>query len=304
LTYPVDLQVHSVYSDGTMTPAELVAHAVERGVCVLALTDHDSVKGVPEVLAAGAEAGIEIVPAVELSIRHEPERDFVDLDILGYWIDHTDPGLQAMIQKVINGRVAQKIRQIEIMQSYGIDVPVEEVLALAKGVPGRPHIAQVVMKHNPGRFRDVQEIFDEFLSAGARAHVPRPFSLTVEMAVELISNAGGIPVLAHPGIYKGVRDVDNMIRRVAALGVRGLEVWYAYKQNRTHQGISDAEIQAMVAHFETLADKLGLLKTGGSDFHGARKPGLEIGDGGMTLDAYKELKTKVFASRSQPVLAL
>ncbi len=140
-TFPVDLQLHSTCSDGTDTPAALVAKAAALGVRVLALTDHDSVLGIDEALAAGTTHGVEIVPALEFSTTADAARDLLDINILGYGIDHYHPALCATLEHVIESRVEQKVRQVERLQDYGIDVPVDEVLAEALGVPGRVHIA-------------------------------------------------------------------------------------------------------------------------------------------------------------------
>ena len=287
--YPVDLQSHTTFSDGTMTPTEVVALAAKSGLRALAITDHDSVLGVDEALAAGEGYGVEIVPAIELSTRHEPERDFTDLDILGYWIDPHHPELTATLKKVIDARIEQKIAQIEIMQSYGVDVPVDEVLALAKGVPGRPHIAQVALRRNPGRFRDIQQVFDEFLSNHGKAYRPRAFSLTVEDAIELVLAAGGMPVLAHPGLYDEVKDLRDVIRRARDAGLAGLEVRYPYDKTGLYRGISAEELEALFARFGALADEFGLARTGGSDFHGSRKS-IVLGEQGLTWEEFEALR--------------
>ena len=158
-TYPVDLQTHSTCSDGTDTPEELVAKAAAAGIRVLAVTDHDSVLGLAAAEAASRKAGVEILPAIEFSTAAEEERDFLDINILGYGIDANDPALLEMLGRVIKGRVEQKIRQVERLHTYGLHVPVEEVLALAGGVPGRPHIAQVALKHNPHKFSTLSDVF-------------------------------------------------------------------------------------------------------------------------------------------------
>ena len=209
--YPVDLQSHSIYSDGTDTPEELIAKAAAAGIRVLAVTDHDSVMGVAEAQAAGMKADVQILPAIEFSTAGEPERDFLDINILGYAIDPTDPALLEMLDRVIKSRVEQKIRQVECLHTYGLHVPVEEVLVLAGGVPGRPHIAQIALKHNPHKFSSLTDVFQQYLAPDAEnpTYVRRRFSLRVEDAIELTHAAGGKAVLAHPGIYKRVRNLED-----------------------------------------------------------------------------------------------
>jgi predicted metal-dependent phosphoesterase TrpH len=282
--YPVDLQVHSTCSDGTDTPAELVAKAARAGIRVLALTDHDSVLGVDEATAAGKAQGVTIIPALEFSTTPDPENDLLDINILAYGIDPHAAELRTMLQRVIDSRIEQKIRQIERLQGYGVDVPVDEVLAAADGVPGRVHIARIALRRNPDRFADIDDVFRQYLATDAdhSTYVLRAFSLSVFDAIELTHAVGGKAVLAHPGSYVRVRNVDTVIARLADAGLDGLEVRYTYGQNRGHKGASPAKVKAVIAHFDALADRLALFKTGGSDYHGATKPGIVPGQAGLT----------------------
>jgi predicted metal-dependent phosphoesterase TrpH len=293
--FPVDLQLHSTASDGTDTPTALVALAVARGVRVLAVTDHDSVLGVDEAIRAGRAAGIWVLPAIEFSTLSELDRDYADINILAYGIDPHSPQLGKMLQRVIDSRIEQKIGQIERLQSYGVDVPVAEVLASAEGVPGRIHIARVAFEHNPQRFASIQDVFVQYLAPDApnSTYVRRAFSLRVEDAIEVTHAAGGIAVLAHPGCYTRVRDVDNAVRRMKEAGLDGLEVNYTYAQNRGHFGASTAEVAALVAHFGALAEQLGLLQTGGSDYHGTSKPGILPGQAGLTMPEWQALAARL-----------
>lgn len=283
-TYPVDLQVHTAYSDGTDTPQELVVKAVLAGIRVLAVTDHDSVLGVAAAQACGRQAHVRILPAIEFSTASEHERDFLDINILGYAIDPTNPTLLEMLERVIESRVEQKIRQVERLQTYGLHVPVEEVLELAAGVPGRPHIAQIALKHNPHQFSSLADVFQQYLASDAEnsTYVRRRFSLRVEEAIELSHVAGGKAVLAHPGIYNRVRNLEDVLRRLAASGLDGLEVYYPY----------DSEIRSgdgRIAGFAELAARFGLFATGGSDYHGARKCN-RLGEAGLEWEQWQRLR--------------
>lgn len=283
-TYPVDLQVHTAYSDGTDTPQELVVKAALAGIRVLAVTDHDSVLGVAAAQACGRQAHVRILPAIEFSTASEHERDFLDINILGYAIDPTNPTLLEMLERVIESRVEQKIRQVERLQTYGLHVPVEEVLELAAGVPGRPHIAQIALKHNPHQFSSLADVFQQYLASDAEnsTYVRRRFSLRVEEAIELSHVAGGKAVLAHPGIYNRVRNLEDVLRRLAASGLDGLEVYYPY----------DSEIRrgdGCIAGFAELAARFGLFATGGSDYHGARKCN-RLGEAGLEWEQWQRLR--------------
>ena len=197
---------------------------------VLALTDHDSVLGVADAHASGGDAGVYVLPAIEFSTASDREKDFLDLDILGYGIDPTDAALLETLDRVMESRVEQKIRQAERMQSYGLHVPVEEVLALAGGVPGRPHIAQVALEHNPQKFSSISDVFQQYLASDAEhsTYVRRSFILRVEEAIELTHAAGGKAVLAHPGIYARIHSLEATLRRMVDVGLDGLELHYPY----------------------------------------------------------------------------
>jgi len=292
-TYPVDLQVHSTCSDGTDTPTRLIQQAAALGVKVLALTDHDTVLGIDEAMLAGQAQGLTIIPALEFSTKSEPERDYLDINILAYGIRHHDGELQRILQLVYEQRVQQKIRQIERMQAYGLDVPVDEVLALAGGVPGRVHIARVALARNAKYFSSIKDVFEQYLAADApnSTYVARSFSLRVEEAIELTHGAGGIAVLAHPGSYTRVRAIDAVVRTLRQAGLDGLEIRYTYAQNRGHYQASAATVNALIAHFDHLATELDLLKTGGSDYHGTVKPGILPGQAGLTFAEWQVLHT-------------
>jgi predicted metal-dependent phosphoesterase TrpH len=286
----VDLHIHSTCSDGSFIPREIVELAKVKGLKAIAIADHDTVQGVAEAVAAGEEGHIEVVPAVELSIKNESEKDFVELHLLGYFVDYRDEELNDILDRIVQARIDQKVRQIKVLQDDGIDVPVEEVFSLVRGVPGRPHIAKVVMCRNPGRFASKEELFAEYLTVGGKAYTQRSFSLTLAEAIQVVVKAGGVPVLAHPGAYDKVKDIEAVIRRAQEIGLQGLEIAYTYNKNRPHYGMASTEMQALIARFKALADELGLVKTGGSDFHGEGKD-IELGEMGMNSVEFQELKT-------------
>ena len=284
--YPVDLQTHSTFSDGTDTPEELIAKAAAVGIRVLAVTDHDSVMGVAAAQAIGVKAGVQILPAIEFSTAGEHERDFLDINILGYAIDPTDSTLLEKLDQVIESRREQKICQVKRLQTYGLHVPVEEVLALAGGVPGRPHIAQIALKHNPHKFSSLSDVFQQYLAPDAEnpTYVRRRFSLRVEDAIELTHAAGGKAVLAHPGIYKRVHNLEDALRRMVDAGLDGLEVYYPYG-SEPRGGAADK----LIACFAELAARFGLFATGGSDYHGKRKRN-RLGEAGLEWEQWERLR--------------
>ena len=283
--YPVDLQVHSSCSDGTDTPEELVRKASELGIRVLAVTDHDSVLGVADAQACGAEVGVHVLPAVEFSTARDRENDFRDFDILGYGIDPTNSDLLDTMNRLKEARIDQKSRQVERLQSYGLHVPVDEVLALAGGVPGRPHIAQIALKYNPQKFTSLSDVFQQYLASDAEnpTHVPRSFILGVIDAIELTHVAGGKAVLAHPGIYRRIRSLEESLARLVDVGLDGLEIQYPYAP----EGRDSTD--RPIACFAELAVRFGLFQTGGSDYHGERKPN-RLGEAGLELEQWQGLR--------------
>jgi 3',5'-nucleoside bisphosphate phosphatase len=250
----VDLHAHTLYSDGLLTPEAVVAHAIERSLAALAITDHDSVDGIePARLAAGN--ALELVPGIEVS----SSLDGMDLHILGYYIDPGDGELSDALARFRDERLSRARTMVERLAALGAPVDYDEVLDLAgPGVVGRPHVAEALLR--AGHVETVDEAFRRFIGARGEAFVPRP-SFRPERAIDLIHAAGGVSVLAHPGSMLP----DPLIESLAAAGLRGLEVWHPQHG------------AAAVRRFRALAHRLDLLETGGSDYHGWPR-GTELGE--------------------------
>lgn len=284
--FRIDLHAHTTASDGTHTPTRLVERAARLGIHTLGVADHDTIAGLDEAMAAGQRLGLEIVPAVEFSLRHEADKHFVGIHLLGYYIDFTDPTLTEVMEKVRQGRVEQKKKQIEKLQAFGFEISVKEVFAKAGGVPGRPHIAATLLERYPDRFASAQQVFDEYLATHARAHVGRQFALTLGQAVEVIKQVGGVPVFAHPGATAAQVDPFLAVRNAHAEGVEGVEVYYPY--NDGHRPVQNSV--SWIKRIDALADELNLLKTGGTDFHGRPHERIELGEMGLTAEQYAAFK--------------
>jgi len=248
-----DLQAHSTHSDGALPPAEVVGLAADAGVQLFALTDHDSVDGVPEALEAARARGIKLIPAAELSSVHG---DYEDLHVLGYGIDHTDPALLAALEDYRQDRVRRIFAMVDRLRELGFtidDTPFRDHPA-----PGRPHIANALLKDNAERLREEgittkNELFPAYLVPGAIGYVRRERP-TVAEAIEVIHAAGGVAVWAHP--YWDVGDPLPTLREFAGHGLDGVEAFYpTFTSEQTH---------ALYA----AARELGLLTTGSTDFHG------------------------------------
>jgi predicted metal-dependent phosphoesterase TrpH len=285
----IDLHCHTTASDGSLTPGELVARAALRGLAAIAITDHDSIGGVKEGAAAGERLGLEVVPGVEIGIAHDPDRGLVEIDILGYFVEPDHAELAHALARLQDAKNEKLDRQLAVLAGNGFPIAREEVLKEAAGDSiRRPHIWKVLSRHHPSL--DAQEFFDR-TSFGGSWHVSKIYSVPLEECVALIERAGGASVLAHPGCYnrafaKGGALIDPAIDAVvgvcAAAGVKGLEVYYPYDRGGPYEGglrsITPEEYAHLIAHFEGLARRHGLLVTGGTDFHGAAKPEVDVGD--------------------------
>lgn len=271
----IDLHTHSNRSDGTFEPAEVVRRAAELGLDVVALTDHDTTQGLEEALAAGAELGIEVVPGVELSAEH----DGTSVHVLAYWPDVTDAELQAELSRLRDERFRRGELIVDKLRELGLPVSFERVREIAGGGNiVRPHIAQAMVE--AGIVETEREAFDRYLADGKPAHVPK-HALDPVDAVGLILRAGGVCVLAHPGMWGDQSSVpEELIERMAAAGMRGLEVDHADHTPEQR------------AHYRRLAERLGLVPTGGSDCHGERYDPIRLGSATCDPDAYAELRRR------------
>jgi predicted metal-dependent phosphoesterase TrpH len=268
----IDLHTHTVASDGTYTPAELVSEAVRRGVRVLAVTDHDSVDGVGPAEVAARGHQLLIVPGIEINT----DGPAGEIHVLGYFLDHQAVWLQNLLREFRAERAARVHRIAARLAELGHPIDAEEVFALVQeGSAGRPHIAQVMVRR--GYVGTVREAFDRFLGAGKPAYVGHRKVVPRE-ACEIIRRAGGLAVVAHPGFHE---DPDRMIRDLAATGLLdGVECYYAeHSPERTVQLLR-------------LCRELGLATTGGSDFHGPRVRAATLGQPSVPWDAWEDLRRR------------
>lgn len=256
----IDLHVHTTASDGTAAGREVVELAAQSGLAAVAVTDHDTVSGYAEAAKAGTELGVEVVPGIEISTKYGGA-----VHILGYYIDPNSDKLRPVLDWVVNDRDERNRKMAELMAADGLPVSYDDMRRRFGDVIGRPHFADILVEL--GMANSVQDAFDRYVEKGQRYYIPRTI-LPIESAVEIICAAGGVPVLAHPFQYKrddaGLREI---IEYCMAHGLRGMECRYSGY---------DAE---MVAYLERLADEYGLVKTGGSDFHGSNKPHIALGTG-------------------------
>ena len=266
-----DLHLHTNFSDGTYTPEELTAQGRRFGFRALALSDHDTVEGCARMTVACAEAGIEFVPAAELTA----ELDGHELHVLGYFLDTTNSKLLfelARFQEVRQNRIREMVARI---QKLNVPLREETVFELANcRAPGRPHVARALVK--AGFCVNLDEAFDRFLKKGKPAWVPK-FQVSADVAIGLIHQAGGLAVMAHPGL----NNCDDLIPALAECGLDGLECYHT------------KHAAAQSYHYQKMAEQLRLLVTGGSDCHGMSKGRPLIGGVKLPYSRVEEMKKAV-----------
>ena len=242
-----DLHLHTTASDGRLTPSELVALALERGLEVISVTDHDSVGGIGEALvAAGSGGRMTVIPGVEINT----DLATGELHVLGYFIDYLDGDLVAALARIRESRVGRAQKMLAKLRELGLPLEWQRVQDLARGESiCRPHIAQAMLEK--GYVSDEKEAFERYIGRDGPAYVGRE-KVGPADAVGIVKNAGGIPVLAHPA---DIANVDNLIVELKAAGLAGIEAYYGQYDSKT------------VRRIVKMADRHALLTTGGTDYH-------------------------------------
>ncbi len=273
----IDLHTHSTASDGSMRPAELVRYARETGLAAIALTDHDSMGGVEEAIEEGKKTGVEVVAGVEIGVEFKPE-----MHMLGYFFGDSYENIREVLEELRQNREKRNPQIVEKLNEMGFAITMEEVREAAGGnVIGRPHIAKVLV--DKGYAASVGEVFDKYLSAGRPAYFKKD-RLTPGQGMQEILKAGGVPVLAHPlYLERDWEQLDELLAQLKQEGLKGLEVYY------TDHSEED------IVQYRRLAEKHGLVMTGGSDFHGSFKPDIDLGKGRGNLKVPYELLEKLKA---------
>lgn len=271
---PIDLHVHSTRSDGTYTPTELVDYAMEKGLAAFALTDHDTVDGLDEALShaeklrrklpSGLECPLvpEVIPGIEFSTEYQGQ----DVHVVGLYIDHHSQSFTKQLREFVDSRTVRNQKMCGLLREAGVDITYEALLdEFPDSVITRAHYAKYMLNH--GYIQSMKEAFDRFVGDHCPCYVPRE-KVTPVQAVRLILEADGIPVLAHPILYHMSDErLDTLTAELKEAGLIGIEAIYS-----TYKPHEERQIRA-------LAKKYDLLLSGGSDFHGGNKPGLDLGTG-------------------------
>jgi len=264
-----DLHLHTFFSDGTDSPQRVVELAKAAGLSAIAITDHDNTGALAQARPHAARVGLELIPGIEMSSSAYQR----EVHMLGLFIDVNHPGLQAHLADQQARRIQRVHEMVQRLGQVGVTIDAAEVLALAKeGTVGRPHVAEILLRH--GYVSTRAEAFDRYIGPKDPGFVPGS-TLSPTVVIRMIRDAGGIPVLAHPVYVKH----DALIEELVPQGLAGLEVY--------HSG----HAPDVVRHYERVAERLHLLRTGGSDYHGESKEGLPVGSVAIPYALVEALKS-------------
>ncbi len=282
----IDLHIHSTASDGTCTPAEILALAKKLHLGAIAITDHDTIEGSLAATDIGIPHGLDFLTGVEISANPPPTCPCSgSLHILGYGIDLKHVPFNAALSKLQDARKNRNPRIISMLNKQGIALTKEDILLKpGQNQLGRPHIAEAMVKK--GIVSSINEAFDKYLGTGRPAYVDK-YRMASHEAISIILSAGGIPVLAHPVLIKFKDDtsLEGLLGTLKGMGLKGLEVFYS-----EHSA-------ALTAAYKSCAKRHGLLITGGTDFHGSLKPDIQLGCGRGDLHIPYEIYTQLIHSR-------
>lgn len=279
----IDLHIHSTLSDGTLTPLQIMAAARSKGISALSITDHDTMAAYPEAILAGQAHQVEVLPGIEITAHHQG----LSLHILGFGLDHQCQPLALGLHDIQQARHQRNLQIIDKLNGFKLPISLEDLPKGGNGQTGRPHIARALV--DKGIVRSEQEAFAKFLRKDGAAYVQRQL-LPVRQAITMITEAGGLAVLAHPGSLKLVdSELKTLVHGLLADGLAGIEVY--------HPMNSEKLLQFLLK----LCLALGLLVSGGSDFHGRDGDKAPLGEAGgrrrVPRDLYAALKARLAKSR-------
>ncbi|MFH0837537.1 MAG: PHP domain-containing protein [Candidatus Aenigmatarchaeota archaeon] len=264
----IDLHIHTCFSDGRLTPEQVVDLAIASGLSAIAITDHDVINGIEPALDYAKNKNIKIVPGIEISCD-ENELGYNEVHVIGLFIDYKNHELMKFCEEIKKQRIEQKKKIIKNLQTIGFNITYEEVEKTVGASFGRPHIARVLVKKYPDKFSSTKDVFDKYIGIDKPAYVDREDRHSIKTAIEIIKKANGLAILAHPGMYKD--DSAELIKIFSLLGGQCIETYYPYHIIFPDMKIDIEENEKLVKTYQKITHSLKLLESGGGDFHGGNR---------------------------------
>ena len=262
----VDLQCHTIASDGELTAEELVDLAIEKKLSAIAITDHDSLGSVKKAIQYSKGKKIEVIPAIELSCD-DPFSEYEKIDIIGLFIDFNNKELIGLIKHINGKREENKKQVIEKLKNFGYGIFYKDVKKTVKGTFGRPHIAKYLLKKYPEEFKSVRDVFDKLIGKGKKAFIETHDRVSIKDAIKIIKNAGGVAIFAHPGIYTreySIKIIDYFIDNYGD----GIETYYPYHIICQELKIDKKGNEKLIDFYKSIAKSKKIFESGGNDHHG------------------------------------
>lgn len=263
----IDLQTHTVASDGELTPEELVDIAVEKKLSAIAITDHDSLASIKRAIEYSKGKNIEVIPGIELSCD-DSLFNYDKIDVLGLFVDYNHRSLISLAEQTSKKRELNKKEIIKKLNMCGFKIDFDEVKKTVKGAFGRPHIAKFLLRKYPKKFDSVKDVFDKYIGTGKAAFVKPEDFIPVKDAVRIIKKSHGISILAHPGIYQK-EDSIRLIDYFIGSGGEGIETYYPYHLICPEQKLNKKENEELINFYKNIAKSKKILESGGNDHHGS-----------------------------------
>jgi len=279
-----DLHCHTNASDGEFTPIQTIKWAMKKGLKAIAITDHDTLSSLSEAISFSKGKNIEFIPGIEISCS-EDSLDVEDLHVVGLFVNPENKALIKMTKTLQEARNNQKQEITKKLNELGFNISLKEIFKEANGgILGRLHIAKILIRKYPKKYKNTDKVFQELLGRGGKAFVKQK-KFPLKKVIKTINNAGGISILAHPGLIG--KNAERIIDKFLEMGGQGIEIDYPYRYS---DKFNEKESKNLIWKFKKIAHKKGLLISGGSDFHSKDKL-VEIGEFGINNREFKNLKS-------------